>query len=480
MGMKMAGFDRKWGLSSTEAAAAISVAAIWTTVIVVPSALVVVLFCIPFLWGVLRPYDFVVMVLPSLLPLINSSLPGLDGRSGLIVALFAVGVGAVIGLQRQGLLTRWRLPRLVIVGWLWILFAEVISAIATGGPQLFGLIAVRLVRTAIFAMAGLAISRGMEPRKIAFGWLLFGVIELAAAILIQREYGTVLAVRANPFQIGSVLGSALLMAGMGNLAVASVWGTIGLGWGRAKERTVVFVAFAMAFMVASFYSSRRQGLLALMCSALLFLVLQRGRRKVVTSTLVCLVFAGSYLLPPIQEFMAGRQSIFSEFKERAGIYGYMAIHRAGVNAFLAHPLTGLGLGNYPLQTASEGIWSGADPSQGISSHNSVIRVFAETGLTGGIGVILLLAGVVVVGVRAWRQLRMSGRGIVSFVASGLGGLVIAGMSVTLLDDVGYCFVLGQFVGLCAYVVRAAPVRRADEGAALLPGKVALSRAGARK
>ena len=117
---------------------------------------------------------------------------------------------------------------------------------------------------------------------------------------------------------------------------------------------------------------------------------------------------------------------------------------------------------------------------GAAPHNSIIRVFAETGLMGGIGVVLLLAGIVAVGVRAWRQLRVSGGGFVALVASGLGGLVIAGLSVTLIDNAGYCFVLGEFIGLCAYVVREGPARRAALGAAPWPGKVALSRAGARK
>lgn len=117
---------------------------------------------------------------------------------------------------------------------------------------------------------------------------------------------------------------------------------------------------------------------------------------------------------------------------------------------------------------------------GAAPHNSLIRVFAETGLMGGVGVVLLLAGIVAVGVQAWRQLRVSGGGFVTLVASGLGGLVIAGLSVTLIDDVGYCFVLGEFVALCAYVIRKGPARRADVEAGPWPGKVALSRAGARK
>jgi len=467
------------GIATIFALAAMSVAATWATVTIIPSALVVVLFLLSFFWGILRLSDFVVMVLPCLLPLMFVQVPGFS-RSGLAVVLLAAVIGAAIGLGRLKILPRWPLPRLVIAGWFWILAAEIISAIIGGGPEVITSVAIRIVRTTIFLMAVLAISRGLDIPKIAMGWALFGGLGLAPAILLQSKYGTVLAVRdLAETSIGTVLGSSAIIAAWGTFAVASAWSIIGFGKERAKGWTWFFVLIAMVFGIVAFYSGRRQVLVAFAGSAILFQVSQRGRRMIVTGLIICMIFAASYLAPPIQEFLASRASVFSEINQRPGNTGYMPIYRAGINAFLAHPLTGLGLGNYSLQTASEGVWMAGAIGVGAAPHNSIIRVFAETGLMGGIGVVLLLVGIVALGIRAWRQLRVSGGGFVALVASGLGGLVIAGLSVMLIDDVGYCFVLGEFVGLCAYVVREDPARRADIGAASWPNEATLSRAGLR-
>lgn len=464
------------GMAAVMITAVVSVGVVWFTVTIAPSALGLVLVVLSFLWGIFRPFDFVVMVLPCLLPIFLVQAPGFGSRSGLLVVLLAVVVGAAIGLDRHKIIRHWYLPRLIVVGWLWILVAEVISGLAAGGAEVFTMIAVRLVRTSIFFMAGLAASRMPNIRKIAAGWLLFGGLASMAAILLQSEYGSVLALQGlSQFDLGSLLGASAIFANMGYLAVASAWGVLNFGMGKSRRWSWFFVALALAFAVSSLYAGRRQVLVALVGSAALFLYSQRGRHRVVYTVLLCLILGASTIVEPVQEFLAGRASVFSEFDESLGSTGYMPIFRAGLHAFINHPLIGVGLGNYSRQTASEGIWASGGSSVGAAPHNALIRVFAETGLMGGIGVVLLLAGIVAVGIKAWRRLWVSSDGRpVALLASGLGGLVIAGVSVTLIDDVGYCFVLGEFIGVCVYMIRDCRARKYDMRAAPGPDAITLS------
>jgi len=201
---------------------------------------------------------------------------------------------------------------------------------------------------------------------------------------------------------------------------------------------------------AAFYSGRRQTLVAIVFSTLLASIVMKGRRRLVAAGAIILLISGLYFLGPVRGFLEGRESLGDEIMED-GQAQYMPIHEAGALAFLDSPIAGIGLGNYASATAIMGVTGSA--GAWATAHSSVIRVFAETGLLGGIGLMILTSGFAVTLFRVVVFLRISSALTpMHFILPSIG-LVLTGYVVTILDAREYTFLFGQTVGLMSLYIR---------------------------
>ena len=431
----------------------LSVGTVWGAAVAAPESVGVVLLVVSAAWGFLAPFDFLLMVFPSLLPLAVAEVVGFGGRSAFALALGAFIFAAATRRERRRSFSLRGVPRPVLLGWFWILGAETLSALIVPGTSAYVMVLVRVVRITVFLSAAVAAVREPDLRKLAVGWVYLGGLVAGSALVLQHEFGSVLALRGSAqWGFGTVGQVAAMVANMGYLAVASAAATLGL----ATQASVAWLApgsvFAFVVGVGTFYSGRRQALLALAaCGALVVLAHRRGRAVLVAmSVLVATVLF--LAIGPVREFLTERASFFAEFQEGERNTGYLAINAVGLSSFLKSPVVGVGLGNYAREAAREGVGGGVG-GVGLAAHNSVILILAETGLMGGLGALLLVIGIGSVALRAWLSLRKGVSTLATLIASGLGALVLTGLAVTLLDDVGYCYVGGEFVGFCALVAQ---------------------------
>lgn len=136
---------------------------------------------------------------------------------------------------------------------------------------------------------------------------------------------------------------ALLMAGRG--------GALGL-------RRLFWWAVAATLLYGVYLTDSRGAFLAVMAMGGVWLWLRRG--LFVAGTLGALGMAGLMMLPTrMQELDAGESSA----------YGRIETWYDGIQMFIAHPVLGVGLGNFTSHTV-------------LTAHNSFVLVLAETGIIG--------------------------------------------------------------------------------------------------
>ncbi len=130
----------------------------------------------------------------------------------------------------------------------------------------------------------------------------------------------------------------------------------------------------------------RGGLLALMIVIALLLV--RSKQKV--STLVIVILVVAVFAPHIGTKYTNRMETAAEYQEDDSSMIRIATWKSGINMVKAHPLIGIGAGNFNDQFLSyvpEEMQKYANYTMSI--HNIFLQVFSETGLIGG-GIFILI------------------------------------------------------------------------------------------
>jgi O-antigen ligase/Tfp pilus assembly protein PilF len=199
------------------------------------------------------------------------------------------------------------------------------------------------------------------------------------------------------------------------------------GSARAFGPLAVLAGFAALALAAVLLSLSRGAWLALACAGLPLPVLawRAGRRRGV-------ILAGAALLgaaacAAVGLGAAGRPGLWHSTAERVrhitDASTRLEIWSAGLQVFRDHPLVGTGPDTFRLAFTpkrSATYWNLEWNAMPARAHNEVVQVLATQGGLGGVALLLVLGGVAVAAVRAWRSAAPGSRALV--VAAGAGVL----------------------------------------------------------
>lgn len=142
-------------------------------------------------------------------------------------------------------------------------------------------------------------------------------------------------------------------------------------------------------------------------------------------------------------------------------YSLMSYHLLKALAwetFLAHPLTGVGRGNFD-SVSTRAVQEGhlAEYWKGIHPHTSIFGEFAETGLVGGTAFLALWAGALATALDLWRREKsLERRWMARAVLAALAGLFINGLYTDVMNFRFLWVVLALLRGLSAGKEERAP------------------------
>jgi O-antigen ligase len=215
-----------------------------------------------------------------------------------------------------------------------------------------------------------------------------GVLDYARGenLLLGRLQGAVPGLMGNPNDLAMNMVTFLPFAAFAALA-------------RGPRLPRAIAGLTSLLMVATLlFTKSRAGFLALAVTGLLIIVQARRIRPGITGV----VIIGALLVPPFlpQAFWTRASSIFNAEEDETGSRAArMDLFNDGWDAFVAHPFTGVGAGqfqNYNPPTRREP-WR--------ETHNVVLQVLAELGLIGGLAFAALIGrGMYTLG-STWRRLR---------------------------------------------------------------------------
>lgn len=346
-------------------------------------------------------------------------------------------------------------PRYAVIGICWILFAEVISGLVfSGGGNHIGMILVQITRTAQFLLALIFTIKVRNVKVVCMSWIYYGIICAISAFVLQAKYGSVTAIRGGAgFGLSGIDNIAATIANLAYMCIVSFWLFLGLRFLRKERKPSVWSwGIGSIFLVASLYSGRRQAIIALIISSVLFIIMFRNKRKLTAIAMVILSVVVLYQLGPMKEFLTSRGSILNELIRPEKGTGYLYIHQAGIKAFLSSPIFGIGLGNYKEATGEAGVLQqGGNP---MNAHNSMIRILAETGIVGGLGFVVLMIGFIYNMFNVWIMIHRETKPSWINYLFPIAGVVITGFTVTILDQPDYIFLFGQVIAIFAIYTHA--------------------------
>jgi len=191
---------------------------------------------------------------------------------------------------------------------------------------------------------------------------------------------------------------------------------------------------AGCFFLSILYSSSRGAALGLASVGLYFWL--RGRRKLVG--LIVLLLAATLFWGLAPESYKTRFSTTHTEEDTTGQHR-LDLWRAGIEMFAQNPLTGVGIGNFPVVYQQRYLPPNAKVYEAIAPHNIFIQAGSELGLPGllcllsGIGFILIVNG------RTRRLALLSGlpdgqlyAHLARGLEGGLVGFVVSGFFLTVL------------------------------------------------
>jgi hypothetical protein len=307
----------------------------------------------------LFPRTAVVVMVPVVL--VARALPQL-GTAYLLPA-------AVVGAWVLGLLTgRWPLNRfhlkagvlasLLVVSYVWAPAGHALSPSATG---FYGLI----------TMIGLSCAASsFRPPTDAVLWAMVTSGLIVAVTLVTGGIGpfSVIDVNYGPYTRAEAFGIGANYLGI----LMGVAATAAFGYALYRRRAVVLLA-VLPMIAALPALKSRQALVMIAAGAVLVVAYQLGSRRPAVAVGVVAVMLGAGVLLAGTAYQSALGSRASRDLSSSDAAREAAIPVA-ISVGLAHPLLGIGDGNFPEFAA-------ADPRIGLSlsTHNDFLRVFAEFG-----------------------------------------------------------------------------------------------------
>jgi O-antigen ligase len=257
--------------------------------------------------------------------------------------------------------------------------------------------ALRYAQNAALFVIVFAAVRNVRDAKV-----IIGAFALGAAL--SAAYGLVGG--ANLTQPGRLVGTTGEANQLATYLVAGLVLSIGVTVTSRRMPPLMLGASscAAACILGLALTLSRAGLVALLAALIASTVVVRRHRGVITLTAV--LAAGGFavyflaLAPP-----QARQRIFYD---PSGTSGRTALWTVARRMIDAHPLDGIGIGNFPLRSVDFLVRPGVLHNdsyvveQPLEAHNIYLQLLAETGVVG----FLLFAGVVVTALRCcWRAAR---------------------------------------------------------------------------
>ncbi len=211
------------------------------------------------------------------------------------------------------------------------------------------------------------------------------------------------------------------------IAMAVIWPLAGMAAFAERNKFLKLVLLG-GFLVISasiLFSASRGAMLGAGCAALYAWV--RNPKRIVGPLLLGLLIAGGVFLLP----QAHKDRVISaaNFEQDQNAQTRMSLWKAGMRMFADSPLFGVGINNYrPAYAQRYSVPKGLV----LVPHSIYIQGFAETGILGGIPLLVLLFAIMRVNANTARRLAKTGkagrRQYEYYVALGLSMAMVAFMS----------------------------------------------------
>lgn len=263
----------------------------------------------------------------------------------------------------------------------------------------------QLVGGLLVALATLAVIRTSDDVRGVLGWLL--VVGTGMAAFGLRSAGELEATFGGAVAFNRAAG--IFPHPNDFAAFSAILLLIGAAWlfaGRTRASRIAGGLAALVFLLALTVSlSRGAWVGALGGVVVLLILLPRARRGLLFAG-IPIILTGTILVssagtPDQPQVRAVRQRIESIARPTANPYDSRPdIYREAIRQIRAHPLTGVGAGNFPVASAASG--SLTQTVGAVHAHNVLLTVAAETGIPSAV---LLLLFTVLIGLAALRTVR---------------------------------------------------------------------------
>lgn len=352
-----------------------------------------------FIWVVIDPYLFVVIVLPALM--VFSDTPALVflGQSWSILRLVFLLIVIGVVLKPARLLRYFKkMPSYLLASMILLLIFYILSAIYNGWPSYSSdhLISF-ILRLGLIILVFVSVYSLENPKPLFIGLLIQGIVMTISGLIIWREFGTYMAIRS--IGIGYTRGSPLLYFASYGVAYASLNVTSGLGsisLGIMSERQItkrLFTLLGILLILASIMSSRRAAVIAIGLALLFILFFERNKNAVSLVVLFALVITPLLFTGYFDQFFSVRESLFSEFT--GGGTGRLELMTTGLSEWQKSPIWGFGPGSQPeVYKVDYGF-----------SHNSFVSALLEGGVFAVFPVLAIIIGITLQTFKAGKKLR---------------------------------------------------------------------------
>jgi O-antigen ligase len=311
----------------------------------------------------------------------------------LIAAISLWLIGAVVFEPFAAL----RLDRTDLKVLLWAL-GSVVSAVILNSQAAPELAQTYLNLVLVFYMASRMIRNPQQARGAILA-ITIGLALIAGLSLALPNLAGSFDVNGSVERLGPLgaSGDAGINRFAGWLAVGAVLPWVALD-GRRRVLTIVAKALSVAIIVALVATASKAALIAVAVGAACWVVLSgRGHRALNGMSLMTILTAGWFLLP------TGVHERFAEFDQaNSDAYSRFAIWDAGLKMFLAHPLFGVGVGNYATFAPSY-FPQGTGYQEAQAAHSVLVGALAETGVVGTLLLLIMIGSILLEGFRMVRS-----------------------------------------------------------------------------
>jgi len=403
------------------------------------------------------------VVFAAILFALAGYLPDVLLRTGAVgPALLAVTAGAMVLRAAAGVET-WPAPREM---W-WLAAFGCALVVSSAGAADAGVANTRIVDFIGFALlvvlmlllvdSETAVRRAMWSVAGAIGVLALLALVQRAAHLNATAFGGL----ATVVRDGSVLrsGGPLSANFFGEiLAPAALLGVYLALDARSKRARAVAIGISGACVGALFETGSRGAFLAIVAAAALCMLLRRVRVMTWVAIIVAAVVATGLLLPAgaRTRLSALGDVSTSSIEQNNSFRGRLSENLAAIDMWRAHPLTGIGPGNFETHYLSYAPALDLDQrAEPRSAHSLYLESLAETGLLGA----LAYFGLIAFALRRAGRGRRSGNGRLGLLTEGAMVALVAFLVAGLTLHQAYPRFLWLFLGLTLAAGRTARTGR---------------------